>query len=475
LSPILYEINTRQWLRELSQREGRRITLSEIPDSEIERWRKLGFTHIWLMGVWQIGPQARAEALKHWRAKWRKEIPSSEADVEGSPYAIQEYSVDPRLGEPLGLLMLKERLGRAGFKLIVDFVPNHFGLDCAEPERYPARFVQASSLVPGTFERQTKFGPRYFAHGRDPYFAPWTDTVQLDYRVAETQEAVTATAQTISMYGHGLRCDMAMLLLPEIFTETWRNFPSQGAHQTMRTFWKEAIPKIRSLQPHVDLIAEVYWDREQELQELGFDYTYNKRVYDFIVRRQHTELNEFLSRCSPSYLDRSVHFIENHDEPRAASLLSIERHKAAAALLLFLPGMALLHEGQLEGRTAFARIQITRRVPEEPDSEISHFYGNLLSTIQTTLVRRGKPTILRNAGGEQAGIFAVKWEGANGEADVAVVNLGEEDGRLTLKEEPTERISVLYSTKLEPVEISTASEGCLVRVPAESAYILRVS
>jgi hypothetical protein len=85
LAPILYEINTRAWLRELSERAGRRINLSDIPDSEIERWQKLGFTHIWLMGVWQVGPQVRAEALKHWESDWRKEIPSSEQEVEGSP------------------------------------------------------------------------------------------------------------------------------------------------------------------------------------------------------------------------------------------------------------------------------------------------------------------------------------------------------------------------------------------------------
>src|SRR5207244_3857682 len=142
------------------------------------------------------------------------------------------------------------------------------------------------------------------------------------------------------------------------------------------------------LQPNVDLIAEAYWDREQELQEAGFDFTYNKRVYDFVIRRQHTELSEFLARCPRAYLDRSVHFIENHDEPRAASLLPLNRHKAAAALILFLPGMALLHEGQLEGRKAFARIQLSRRVTEEPNPEIARFYEEILTAIQNTYVRR---------------------------------------------------------------------------------------
>jgi hypothetical protein len=370
--------------------------------------------------------------------------------------------------------MLKERLSRAGLRLILDFIPNHFGLDCSEPERYPARFVRAQSLVPGTFARETKFGIRYFANGRDPYFPPWSDTVQLDYRVTETHETMSTLAQTISMYGHGLRCDMAMLLLPEIFAKTWRDFPCQAAHQTTRLFWKEAIPKIRLLQPHVDLIAEVYWNREQELQEAGFDYTYNKRVYDFIVRRQHTDLSEFLASCSPGYLNRSVHFIENHDEPRAASLAGLDRQKAAAALVLFLPGMALLHDGQLEGRTVFARIQMNRRAPEEPNPEIAKFYEEILTVLQSTHIRRGKPVVLQNGNGGPNAIVAVKWEAANGETDIGIVNLAEEEAIFRIAGEPKERLSFIYSTKREAVGLSSDAAAVLIRLPGESGHIIRM-
>ena len=109
LAPLLYEVNTRVWLRELSEREGRTITLAEVPDAEIERWKELGFTHIWLMGVWQVGPKAREVALRFWREHWSKGIPSSPEDVAGSPFAIEEYSIDPSIGEALSLLMLTWR------------------------------------------------------------------------------------------------------------------------------------------------------------------------------------------------------------------------------------------------------------------------------------------------------------------------------------------------------------------------------
>src|SRR3546814_4684527 len=95
------------------------------------------------MGVWQVGSKAREIALHFWRSHWRNEISSREEDVQGSPFAIQEYAADGRVGDALSLLMLKERLARAGLRLIIDFVPNHFGIDATEPARFPARFVRS--------------------------------------------------------------------------------------------------------------------------------------------------------------------------------------------------------------------------------------------------------------------------------------------------------------------------------------------
>jgi hypothetical protein len=454
---VLYEVNTRVWLRELS-REGRTVTLADVPESEIARWQELGFTHIWLMGVWQVGPKAREIALRFWREHWRKETDSVEADVQGSPYAIQEYAIDARVGDALGMLMLKERLGRAGLRLILDFVPNHLGIDSTEPLRFPARFVHSTEPLPGTFPAEARFGKRYFAHGRDPFFEPWIDTVQLDYRVLETHEAMRSVAQTASMFGTGLRCDMAMLLLPEIFNETWKNFPLNAAHPATQDFWRKTIAEVRQLQPQVELIAEVYWEREEQLQELGFDYTYNKRVTDCLVRGQTSELIAFLKKCSLKYLSRSVHFLENHDEARVASVLNLERHQLAAALILFLPGMTLLHDGQLEGRRKFARIQMRRRAEEKVDGAIAGFYEKLLKILQMTQVRRGKPTIENLAEGAEA--FAVRWEGGE-DVDLAVVNFGKESLRVTGDE-------VVYTTR----ELLKVGSG-VMEVPGETACIVR--
>jgi hypothetical protein len=470
-APILYEINTRVWLRELSEKAGKSLTLAEIPDSEIERWVQLGFTHIWLMGVWQIGPEARRIALEGRRENWRQEIASKEEDVHGSPYAIQEYSIDARLGRPLDLLILKERLSRAGLRLILDFVPNHVGLDSTEPERYPARFVQGASPSPGTFCRATNIGPRNFAHGRDPYFPPWIDTVQVDYRVAAAQESMAAIGQTISMFGDGLRCDMAMLVLPEIFGGTWKEFPPAGSHLTDANFWRATIPKIRLLQPNVELIAEAYWDREAELQDSGFDFTYNKRVTDYIVRGQNPELADYLHGCGLRFLERSVHFLENHDEQRAAATLTFELHKAALALVLFLPGMALLHDGQLEGRKLFAPIQMSKRPLEEPDPALQNFYGEILKTLKRSHVRRGVPQLVHVPGEKR--LIVVRWAGLDGEADLALVNLSNDSLEIA-----TSDLLLNHETKVLALYATTAGlelRATRIRIPGQSAHILRAS
>src|SRR5438132_4907763 len=99
--PLLYEINTRCWLRELSDQAARAVTLGNVPEQQFEQWRRLGFTHIWLMGAWSSGPLARAQALAHpsLRQSYSEVFPGwLEEDVAGSPYAIADYRVAQSLG-----------------------------------------------------------------------------------------------------------------------------------------------------------------------------------------------------------------------------------------------------------------------------------------------------------------------------------------------------------------------------------------
>jgi hypothetical protein len=428
--PLLYEINTRCWLRELSDRCGRHVTLGSIPESEFVQWQKLGFTHIWLMGVWMSGPRSRAEALNNadLRRSFAEALPDwKEEDVGGSPYAIADYQVSPALGGDPGLLQFRERLHQRGMKLVLDFVPNHLGLDHPWLRSRPELFVQAAENVPGTFLQETSKGNRWLAHGKDPFFAPWTDTVQLDYRLPMTRQAMAELLLSVADRCDGVRCDMAMLLLNDVFARTWDRFPVPGA-QPERPFWSEAIGGVKAKYPGFVFLAEVYWALEPVLQSQGFDFTYDKVLYDLLVSRNIGGVHYHLMGMLPQHIAASAHFLENHDEHRVGAILGVEEQRVATLLILSLPGLRLLHEGQLEGARRKIPVQLIRRFPEEPRPEIEAMYESLLETLVRTSVGKGTASLPRLRPGwadnpTAQNIVAVQWQEKPDEFELVVTNL----------------------------------------------------
>jgi glycosidase len=378
--PLLYQINARCWLRSLAGQAGQPVTLANVPDSEFRRWRQLGFTHIWLMGVWTTGPRSRSVALNDagLRRRFDEILPGwREEDVPGSPYAIASYEVPTTLGGDAGLKLFRERLNNEGLKLLLDFVPNHVGLDHTWLTEKPDLFVQSPAETAGTFLQNTNAGPRWIAHGRDPYFSPWIDTAQLDYRRPATRAAMIEVLQSVARRCDGVRCDMAMLLLNEVFAKTWAGFSVAGPVPTSE-FWADAISAVKTANPDFIFLAEVYWGLEARLQSLGFDYTYDKVVYDCLVERRNADLQNHLSKAFPGHRAASAYFLENHDERRIAGVLPPAEHRAAAALVMGLPGMRMLHDGQLSGRRIQVPVQLGRWPDEPVDAEIQAMYEQIL-------------------------------------------------------------------------------------------------
>src|SRR4029077_1349041 len=134
-----------------------------VPESQFANWQRLGFTHIWLMGVWTSGPRSRAVALAVEdlrRVGAEGSRPFEEANIASSPYAIAEYRVPDSLGGEEGLKQFRNALHARGMKLILDFVPNHVGLDHPWLEERPELIVQAPNQAPGTFAQETRDGLR---------------------------------------------------------------------------------------------------------------------------------------------------------------------------------------------------------------------------------------------------------------------------------------------------------------------------
>ncbi len=419
--PLLLEINTLCWLHSLSEAAGHTVTLANVPDAEFQKWQNLGLTHIWLMGVWPTGPHSRAVCLasSELQKRLKELLPNSSAnDLAGSPYAIAGYAVSSAFGGEAGLKLFRERLNARGIKLVLDFISNHMGLDHPWVSERPELFVQSPVEAPGTFSQPSAAGPRWLAHGRDPYFPPWNDTVQIDYRRPETRAAMLDELRSIARQCDGVRCDLAMLQLNDVFVKTWAGFPAPPA--PAGEFWTEAIPAIKSAHPGFLFLAESYWDLEPRLQSLGFDYTYDKGVYDFLVGRRGADLRNRLLESAPGFLSASAHFLENHDEPRIATLFAPAEHRAAALLTLGLPGMRLLYEGQLDGRRLRVPVQFTRWPDEPPDAQIRSMYQQLFAAFANSAVGRGEWKILRTDGGD---VVIVQWQNSPAQFDLIVVNL----------------------------------------------------
>ena len=145
---------------------------------------------------------------------------------------------------------------------------------------------------------------------------------------------------------------------------------------------------LRARHPETVLIAEAYWDMEWVLQQQGFNFCYDKRLYDRIISQDASAVRDHL-RADLSYQSRLVRFLENHDEPRIASCLPGDAERAAAVAIATLPGATLWHEGQFEGRRVRPPVFLSRRPDEPPDAELAGWYRRLLAAVAGHQVRAG--------------------------------------------------------------------------------------
>jgi hypothetical protein len=400
----LYQVNTRILLQEVGAALGRPATLDDVPEDMLEAISRRGFSWLWLLGVWQTGVAGREASRRdaRLRAELESRIPGAgldEDDIVGSPFAIQAYDVHVDFGGEQALARLRERLRRRRIRLMLDFVPNHIALD------HPWVFTHPEFLIhggdddrrewPGNYiELGTRRGAEILAHGRDPHFDAWRDTIQLNYRHRGLREAQTAVLARIADRCDGVRCDMAMLLEPGVISRTWgrRADPDDGSPPNDAPFWPEAIATVRAGHPDFVFVAEVYWDLEWTLQQHGFDFTYDKRLYDRLRAGVAGPVRAHLE-ASPAFLERSLHFLENHDEPRAAAIFDPEMHRAAAVVAFFAPGLRLIQEGQIEGRRARASVHGRHRLREPVDHALRKFYDQLLAGLARPEVQKGRFTL----------------------------------------------------------------------------------
>jgi hypothetical protein len=431
--PSLYQINSRVWLTELSGALGKRTTLDDIPDAELDRLAALGFDWIWFLSVWQTGPAAQQVSRSNagWRKEFQETLPDlCEEDIAGSGFAIQNYTVHQDLGGAAALARLRQRLQQRGLKLMLDFVPNHMAPDHPWIDAHPYYFVHGSETdlarAPQNYCRvQTKNGPLVLAYGRDPYFEGWPDTLQLNYGNSELQQAMIWELLRIAGQCDGVRCDMAMLVLPDVFESTW------GIRAEL--FWPKATEAVRREYPQFQFMAEVYWDREWTMLQQGFDYTYDKRLYDRLRDGHARPVREHF-HAGLDYQNKMARFLENHDEPRAAATFSLEVHEAAAVITYLSPCLRFFHQGQFEGMMKRISPHLVRAPVEPLDGTLHQFYDGLLAVLRQPVVRDGQWRLLDCApawdgNGTSDGFISWSWEAQDGERRLITVNYAGTQGQ----------------------------------------------
>jgi glycosidase len=393
MNPSLYQVNTRSWLTARSAELGRPATLDDIPDAFLDRLAERRFDWAWFLSVWQTGAASRAVSRSDptLRRAFEDTLPDlSDADIEGSGFAIDAYRAHEGLGGDEALDRLRVRLAERGIRLMLDFVPNHTALDhpwvTANPEFYVGGTEDDLARDPRNYGRPPG-SERVLAHGRDPYFPGWTDTFQLDYANPATQAAMRAELLAVSDRCDGVRCDMAMLLLPDVFERTWGRRPE--------AFWPAVIGAVRERRPGFTFMAEVYWDLEWTLIQQGFDYAYDKRLYDRLREGRARPVREHLW-AGLDYQRHLARFLENHDEPRAAATFPPGEHEAAAAVTFLTPGLRFFEDGQFEGRRVHLSPHLVRAPSEPVDDAIAAFYERLLGVVGRDEVREGQWRLLES-------------------------------------------------------------------------------
>lgn len=345
------------------------LSLPEVQDCDI----------LWTMGIWESSPASISIAKSHEGLKtdfYKYLSDYEEKDVIGSPYAIYDYTPNTTLCDSWeDLLEFKTTLNTAGKKLILDFVPNHLSVDSIWIDKNPKAFLEiidsSSSIeLDPNFFRHTS--GKVYAHGRDPYFSGWTDTVQFDFSQEESLDLAVSFLLKIAKYSDGVRCDMAMLPLKDVFLKT------HG--KKALPYWEKIITEVNNKFPYFIWIAEVYWNREYELQKKGFHLTYDKTLYDRLKTKQASPILGHL-KAERNFQRHSLRFLENHDEERSAFIFK-DNIRNYWSLLNFLEGGILIHEKQSLGLVSKIPVQLGRYNEEAPKQDIVNFYKRAHSALK---------------------------------------------------------------------------------------------
>lgn len=482
--PRTFEINTRVWIK----RFGANAALKDVPLTYFEELRQKGIDVIWLMGIWQTSKSSvekycfEPELISDYNyalPDWHKE------DVIGSPYSINEYKINPELGTLEDLRNLRKKFHQIGLCLMLDFIPNHFSAESILLKTNPEIFLEVDEELfksdPYTFFRSPYHQDRFFTHGRDPFFPPWKDTAQVNFFSLESRKLLTEILLDLAELCDGVRCDMAMLPLNNTFQNTWVGVLNKaGQKKPASEFWNEAIKEVKKSKPDFFFVGEAYWNLEWDLQQLGFDFTYDKKLTDRLEGNDVFVIKDHFN-ADDEYQDRSVRFLENHDEKRAITKFGKEKSLAAATVISASKGMILYYDGQIEGKKIKLPLQLGREPQERVSKRLSNYYDRILSITNCELFKSGSwkiiyPEAVSSTDKTSEKIICFIWLFKR-QVRIIAVNYSDESARCRIKVDlPTDTSEVILDDLLNSISYKRSvtemkEKGLFIELKAYNSHI----
>jgi glycosidase len=381
------------WLDQLAKEYRREIRrLDQVPDEELDRLARCGFTGLWLIGLWE---RSRAsERIKKLRGN---------PDAVASAYSLLDYRIADDLGGEDAYASLRERAWARGIRLASDMVPNHMGIDSAWVVEHPDWFISIdhppfpaysfggpdlsddprvgtwiedhyydatdAAVVFRRLDRWTG-SERFVYHGNDGTSMPWNDTAQLDYLRPEVREAVIQTILSVARRFPVIRFDAAMTLAKKHYQRLWYPEPGTGGAIPTRAehgmtkadfdaampveFWREVVDRVAAEAPDTLLLAEAFWLMEGYfVRTLGMHRVYNSAFMNMLRDEENANYRSVIRNTlefDPEILKRYVNFMNNPDERTAIDQFGTgDKYFGVATMMATMPGLPMFGHGQVEG------------------------------------------------------------------------------------------------------------------------------
>jgi alpha-glucosidase len=276
-------------------------------------------------------------------------------------YDVADFvDVDPQFGTLTDFDDLVTAAHELGMRVIADIVPNHTSIEHAWFKEHPERYVRvpAADGLPNNWPSNWG-GPAWSRDGDDYYlhlFAP--EQPDLDWHNADVRSEFEDVLRFWLDRGiDGFRIDVAHGLVKE---KTLRDEPEPFPESAFSSDWRTAIdqPEVHEIYRDWRRIADGYdgdrmfvgeivfsdstriapYLRPDELH-LGFNFSLVFQPWDAEAMR--ASIDESLAA-----LPIVSWVLENHDVTRIVTRFGEHEARAAALLLLALPGPVFLYQGQ---------------------------------------------------------------------------------------------------------------------------------